>query len=167
MYSVTLAWQENREIHTRTITENDYTLRPQRIIIGRGEEKECDIILKHSDPTIIKTVSKTHLEIFYDQEKNKLFAQNLTKNRQPPKQPNPIIINGKKIIHDILEIHKKTVIKLGKITLVVRNIELPDRTGEYIVKCSGQKKHILPPEYEGLNCPYCGYVVFTGTTLKS
>ncbi|MGY6529837.1 MAG: FHA domain-containing protein [Cyanobacterium sp.] len=166
MYRITLAWQEDREIRTRTIADDDCTLYPQKIIIGRGEQKECDITLKHSDPMIIRTVSNTHLQIFYDQEKNKLFANNLTQNRQPPKKPNPIIINGKKIIHDTVEIDKNTVIKLGKITMVVRNIELQNRTGEYIVKCSGAKKHILTPEYEGLNCPYCGYVVFTGTTLK-
>lgn len=165
MYLITLAWQENKEIRTRTIAQSDRTIQPHKIIIGRSE-KECDIVLKHSDPMTIRTVSKTHLEIFYDQQQNKFLAKNLTQNRQPPKKPNPLIIDGKKIIYETIEIHKNTIIKLGKITMVVRNIELPDHNGEYVIRCSGPKKHILTPEYEGLNCPYCGYVVFTGTTLK-
>ncbi|WP_069790239.1 FHA domain-containing protein [Cyanobacterium sp. IPPAS B-1200] len=166
MYRITLAWQENRQIRSRTIADDDYTLYPQKIIIGRGDEKQCDITLKHSDPMIIRTVSQAHLEIFYDQGKNKFLAKNLTQNRQTPKKPNPLIIDRKKVISDTVEINENTVIKLGKITMVVRNIKLPDHCGEYIIKCSGPKEHILSKEHEGLNCPYCGYVVFTGTTLK-
>ena len=39
MYRITLAWQENRQIRSRTIADDDYTLYPQKIIIGRGDEK--------------------------------------------------------------------------------------------------------------------------------
>jgi len=167
MYRITLAWQEKDRIRTRTIADDDYTLYPNKIIVGRGDENECDITLHHLDPEIIRTVSLIHLEIFYDQETNKFLGKNLTKNRQPPKRPNPIIIDGKKIINDIVEIKQNSVLKLGKITMVVRNIELPENKGKYIIKCSGPQKHSLSMEYEGSNCPYCGYVVFTGTTLKS
>lgn len=167
MYQITLEWSDTNRVRTKTLTADDYTHTPQKIIIGRGGEDVCDVVLMHQNSQILNTVSNVHLELFYDQNKNCFFAKNLTQNRQPPKVPNPAIINGQKVITEVVKIEQGTKIKLGKILLTVKALELKISNNQFMVKCSNPNhSHTLDPEYEGLNCPICGYIVFTGTTIK-
>jgi len=167
MYQITLQWSEGDRTLTRTITAEDHTHTPQKIIIGRGSEDVCDLVLKHQNPQILNTVSNVHLELFYEQNQNCFFAKNLTQNRQPPKLPNPVLINGQKVITEVVKIEQGTKIKLGKILLTVKVLELKKPNNQFVVKCSNPNhSHIVDPQFEGLNCPICGYIVFTGTTLK-
>jgi len=167
MYRITLEWSDGDRLRTKTITADDYTHTPQKIIIGRGSEDVCDVVLKHQDSQILNTVSNTHLELFYDQNQNSFFAKNLTQNRQHPKLPNPVLINGQKVITEVVKIEQGTQIQLGKILLKVKVLEIKKPNNQFVIKCSNPNhSHIVPPEYEGLNCPICGYIVFTGTTLK-
>lgn len=167
MYQITLEWSDTNRIRTKTITANDYTHTPNKIIIGRGSKDICDVVLKHQNLQILNTVSNVHLELFYDQDKNSFFAKNLTQNRQPPKIPNPIIINGQKIIKEIVKIEQGTKIQLGRILLTIKLLKLNEVQNKFIVKCSNPNhSHALDLEYQGLNCPICGYIVFTGTMIK-
>ncbi len=167
MYRITLEWSDTNKVRTKTITAENQTHAPQKIIIGRGSKDVCDVVLKHQNPQTLKTVSHVHLELFYDQNQNCLLARNLTQNRQPPKRPNPIIIDGQKIIKEVVKINEGSQIKLGKIVLTVKVLELEKPNQQFMVQCSNpEHTHTLEAEYEGLNCPICGYIVFTGTTLK-
>ncbi len=167
MYQITLEWSDTNRVRTKTITDKDYTHTHQKIIIGRGDEDVCDVVLKHQNPQILNTVSNVHLELFYDKNRNCFFAKNLTQNRQPPKLPNPAIINGKKVIQETVKIEQGTQIKLGKILLQVKVLELQKPNNKFVVKCSNpNNSHTIDPKYQGLNCPVCGYIVFTGTTIK-
>jgi pSer/pThr/pTyr-binding forkhead associated (FHA) protein len=167
MYQITLEWSDNDRIRTKTLTADDYTHISQTIIIGRGGEDVCDVVLKHQNPQILNTVSNVHLALFYDPNRNCFFAKNLTQNRQPPKIPNPVIINGKKVITEVVKIEQGTQIKLGKLLLKVKVLDIKKSNNQFVVKCSNPNHpHIIDRQYESLNCPICGYIVFTGTTIK-
>ena len=167
MYQITLEWSDTNRVRTKTITSADYTHTPKKIIIGRGSENVCDVVLKHQNPQILKTVSRVHLELLYDQNQNCFFAKNLTQNHQIHKLPNPAIINGQKVIKEIVKIEQGSQIKLGKILLKVKFLELQKTNDKFMVTCSNPNDpHVLDLEYEGLNCPICGYIVFTGTMIK-
>lgn len=167
MYRITLEWSERGRIRTRTISTDDQTLVPDTIRIGRGDENQCDITLTDTNPKIEKTASKVHAAIVYDSQQKAFFIHNLTRDRKLPKRPNPVIIDGKKIIQEIVKVNRGSVINLGHFLLKVKALELPPNSERFMVKCSGPKQHIVGSEYVGLNCPYCGYIVLTGTTLKS
>jgi len=36
MYQITLEWSDTNRVRTKTLTADDYTHTPQKIIIGRG-----------------------------------------------------------------------------------------------------------------------------------
>ncbi|MCH2232488.1 MAG: FHA domain-containing protein [Crocosphaera sp.] len=173
MYTITLQWSDNTRIRSKTITPNDLTIVPNKIIIGR-DENICDVVLEHEDSQIMRTVSKTHLEIFYHQNDNCFYAQNLTKNRQQPKKINSALIDGKKVIYEIVKIQQGTRIQLGKMLVEVKTLEIENNDkndkndNEFLIKCSNPNEpHTLGREYEGLNCPICGYIVFTGTVIRT
>ncbi|MEN9262034.1 MAG: hypothetical protein Q6L60_13825, partial [Thermostichus sp. HHBFW_bins_43] len=92
------------------------------------------------------------------------------------KQPNPIWVNGQKIIQEELALEANSQIQLGRVVLKVKSIEavVKDRgvtlnrgaLDALKVKCSRlQNPHYLPPEYQGQNCPYCGYLVLSASLV--
>ncbi|ELR99597.1 FHA domain-containing protein [Gloeocapsa sp. PCC 73106] len=164
MYRIILEWSEGDRLRTRTISTDDPTLFPNVIRLGRGDQTQCDVILTNTDPQIERTVSRLHAEIIFDPQKKAFFLRNLTGDRPAP---NPIIVDNQTIIKEVVKLDSGTTIKLGKILLTVKTLEIISTSSQYIVKCSGPKQHLLTKEYEGLNCPYCGYLVFTGTILKT
>jgi len=163
MYRITLEWHDGNRLITKTVSQDDNTLKPDIIRVGRGDESLCDIVLKNTDAQIIATVSKIHAEIFFDNNTKNFFIQNLTANRP---QPNPLVVNGTKLIQGKIKLTKGSLIQLGKVNLRVKNLEEPQAAPVYQVNCSGPKSHVLEDKYEGKNCPYCGYVVYTGTMIK-
>lgn len=168
MYKLTLEWEEGDRVRTRTITADDQTIVADAIRIGRSNPQQCDILLYHPDANILMTVSGLHIEIYFDRQQNNFYLRNLTKDRQPPKRPNPAIVDGKKIVTKDAPIRLGSQIQLGKMQLRVKALEVPQtNTFSYVVTCSGPKHHKLDPQYVGLNCPHCGYLVQIGTMLVS
>lgn len=170
MYSLKFEWVDQERTYTQTISDTDKTLFHHKIIIGRGNAQECDVTIQHSNILTLKTVSKKHLEIFYNADNRTFWAKNLTATYKPPKKPNPIVIDGKKIVTEVAPIEEHSEIKLGKVTITVTKMGIADKGNsekQYIVKCSGPEQHSLDLKYQGLNCPYCGYIVLTGTIIKS
>ena len=169
MYSIKFEWVDQERTYTQTISDADKTLFNHKIIIGRGNAQECDITIKHCNIMTLKTVSRKHLEIFYNSDDGTFWAKNLTATYKPPKKPNPIMIDGKKIVTEVASIKEHSEIKLGQVTVKVKTLDISDKDNsekQYIVQCSGPEKHSLDIKYQGLNCPYCGYIVLTGTIVK-
>lgn len=146
MYRINLEWTEEGRTRSQTISDTDNTKEVGKILIGR-DEKQCDIILPSSE----KTVSRLHIEIFYDSHRKGWFLKNLTGNRS---SPNPVVVDGKMIILEEVLLSIGTVFKLGRITLKVTDIEINQST--YGVKCQNCRRQI-PYDYIGDFCPFCGY----------
>ncbi|MEO1431826.1 MAG: FHA domain-containing protein [Cyanobacteria bacterium J06633_8] len=146
MYRITLEWTEEGRTRSQTISDTDNTKEIGKIIIGR-DENQCDIALPKSE----KTVSRLHVEIFYDSHRKGWFLKNLTGNRP---SPNPVVVDGKMIILEEVLLSIGTIFKLGRITLKVTDIEIIQ--SEYGVKCQNCMRQI-PYDYIGDFCPYCGY----------
>jgi len=156
MYKFTLEWIENGRQRSQTLSSTDITKEPGEIRIGRDKDK-CDVILPEQEAT----VSRLHAAIFYDSQNNQLLLKNLTANKP---QPNPIIVDSKKIIRETTILVLGSVINIGKIRITVTQLELTVEKALYGVKCLNG--HIIPYDYVGDFCPHCGYgLQAVGTTL--
>lgn len=162
MYEIALEWTEGNRQITQTITSEQTTKSPGKIRIGR-DETQCDIVLND----FTNTVSRLHIEIFFDTIQNNLTLRNLTQTRQ---KPNPVIVDHKKIIQQEMPLKIGSQIKLGKWSLKVKHIQLPENEfqsgsnqGSYGVKCPNG--HILAQNYLGDFCPYCGSAVQASETV--
>jgi hypothetical protein len=127
-----------------------------------------------NDPT--RSVSGIHAGIYFDPKTSSFHIRNLTRDRLPPKQPNPVWVNGRKIIQEELVLEANSQIQLGRIVLSVKSVEVTRKDqgvplghgtlGNLKVKCSRlENPHYLPPEYQGQNCPYCGHLVLSATLV--
>jgi predicted component of type VI protein secretion system len=148
MSSLLLEWQDNQQILTRMISGKE-AVRDKPVTIGRNPN--CDIQIND----VTKTVSGVHVGIFFDSNTNSFYLLNLTRDRP---QPNPAIIDGKKICSEEILLHIGSKIQLGKkVKLQVKAIEKQVHRKS---KCSHPKTpHILPLEYLHGNCPMDGSVV--------
>ena len=147
MYKITLEWVEEGRQRLETISSEEETKEKGKIFIGR-DENQCDIIL----PLDEKTVSRLHVLIFYDSQQNCFFLRNLTSDRS---QPNPVILDGKKIIYEQATISSESVIQLGKISLKITQLETIQGKQSYGLKCING--HEIPYDYIGDFCPHCGF----------
>ena len=166
MYKITLLWQEDTQWLSQTINSNQVTKIPGIIRIGR-EPSLCDIVIK--DTT--KTVSRLHAEICFDSTTNTFYLNNLTKNFS---KPNPIVVDGQKIIDRKAPLRIGSQMFLGQKLLKVKTIKvkrkLPPITINspiYGIKCICGK--ILPYSYLEIFCPLCGRTIQSGQiqVLKS
>lgn len=155
MYKITLEWTEEGRTRTRTISDKDNTKQIGKIFIGR-DEKQCDIAL----PTSEKTVSRLHVVIYYDSRRKGWYLTNLTSDRQAP---NPAIVDGKIIILEEILLSVGSKIQLGKIHIIVKQIEVHETQSAYGIKCVNG--HVLPYDYMGDFCPYCGYALQANETI--
>lgn len=147
MYKITLEWIEEDRQRSETISSEDNTKEKGKIFIGR-DENQCDIVL----PLDEKTVSRLHVVIFYDFQQNCFLLRNLTSDRS---QPNPVIIDGNKIIFEQAQVSLGSVIQLGKISLKTTQIETIESNQSYGLKCING--HQIPYDYIGDFCPHCGF----------
>ena len=161
-----MLWQEETKWLNQTITSNQVTKIPSIIRIGR-EPSLCDIVIKDTK----KTVSRLHAEIYFDLTTNTFYLNNLTKNFS---QPNPIFVDGKKIIVQKAPLRIGSQIFLGKKLLKVKTIKVKTKlppitinSPVYGIKC--QCGNILPYSYLELFCPLCGRTIQSGQiqVLKS
>lgn len=162
MYGLTLEWREGNRQISQTISPEQTTKQSGRIRIGR-DPTQCDFVL--NDTT--STVSRLHVEIFYHTVSNQLWLRNLTQNRQ---KPNPVVVDQRKIIQEEAPLKVGSDIKLGKWSLQVKHIQLPQKQAQsnaqervYGVQCPNG--HIISQSYLGDFCPYCGYAVQASETV--
>ncbi|NJN13121.1 MAG: FHA domain-containing protein [Richelia sp. RM2_1_2] len=147
MYQIILEWFEEGHQRSQTLSSESNTREKGKIFIGRDEDK-CDIIL----PINEKSVSRLHVVIFYDYQKNCFLIKNLTSDRP---QPNPVIVDGKTIIYQQANISSGTIIQLGKIALKIRQLETIKSKQSYGLRCLNG--HQIPYDYIGDFCPHCGF----------
>ncbi|MBE9011334.1 FHA domain-containing protein [Pseudanabaenaceae cyanobacterium LEGE 13415] len=168
MYRLTLEWQENTRNSLQTIASHDQTKQPGTIRIGRDRER-CDVVLQHPDRNIERTVSGLHIELFWNEAEQKMYVRNLTRDRIPP---NPALVDGQTVINQELAIAENSKIRLGKMALRVKALELdskqkePIKANRFVCKCTNPKgAHILPADYSLLTC-HCGYQVLGATMIS-
>ncbi|MEN9202475.1 MAG: FHA domain-containing protein [Thermostichus sp. DG_1_6_bins_120] len=173
MYQLILEWTETdpqvqgaERRHSRALSSHLSTL----VTIGR--DPKCHVVL--NDQT--RSVSGVHAGIYFDPKSRSFHIRNLTRDRLPPKQPNPIWVNGQKVIQEEPALAPTTQIQLGHMVLKVKSIEAVVKDqgitlGHGVldslkVRCSRlQDPHYLPPEYQGQNCPYCGHLVLSASLV--
>jgi hypothetical protein len=176
MYQLTLEWFVVNQGVSQTLSSQDNTKVPGSIRIGRDNAR-CDVVLKHPDPSIEKTVSGLHAEIFFEPRMNCFCIRNLTRDRQPPVQPNPIVVDGQKLIMQEMPLHVGSQIKLGKMTLIARAIEISAAEAQpivnaqpidprYALKCGNVREpHFWPLDYQKLTCETCGRAILGATLI--
>jgi len=166
VYQLTLEWVEADRRRSQTVSP----VLGKLVTIGR--DPGCDVVL--NDPT--RSVSGIHAGLYLDPKTLKFYIRNLTRDRLPPKQPNPIWVNGRKIIQEEPALEANSQIQLGRIVLSIKSIEVAGKDqgvslnrgtlGTLKVKCSRlENPHYLPPEYQGQNCPYCGHLVLSASLV--
>ncbi|MFS8837363.1 FHA domain-containing protein [Synechococcus sp. R6-5] len=166
MCQLTLEWTEADRRRSQTVSPVPSKL----VTIGR--DPGCDVVLH--DPT--RSVSGVHAGLYFDPKTLNFHIRNLTRDRLPPKQPNPVWVNGRKIIQEELALEANSQIQLGRIVLSVKSVEVTRKDqgvplghgtlGNLKVRCSRlENPHYLPPEYQGQNCPYCGHLVLSATLV--
>ncbi|MGQ4646199.1 FHA domain-containing protein [Lyngbya aestuarii] len=166
MYRLTLEWSQGDRTISQTISSEQVPKFPIRI--GR-DHAHCDLVLKHRDSEIERTVSGLHVEIFFGPRTNCFYLRNLTRDRLPPQKPNPVMVDCQKIIHQEVPLKAGNQIKLGKMALSVQAIEMPKQLEQlleqqvYGIKCINE--HVLPYNYLESTCPYCGVALQSGQTV--
>jgi len=153
MHRLTLEWVECDRTLSQSISSEKATKIPGLIRIGRDAAK-CDVVL--NDTT--NTVSGLHVEIFFESRTNEFFLRNCTKDRA---QPNPALVDGRRIIQEEIPIRIGSRIQIGKMVLNVKDIQLPQGVSQqaqektvYGVQCING--HIVSYKYVGDFCPHCG-----------
>lgn len=170
MYRLTLEWQEDHRNCSQDFSSQDHTKQPGTIRIGRDRER-CDVVLQHPDRNIERTVSGLHIELFWNETAKQLYIRNLTRDRIPP---NPAIVDEQTVIDQETAIAENSKIKLGKMTLRVKALQLDSQPApqkealnapRFVYKCTNPKgAHILPGDYSLLTC-HCGYQVLGATMI--
>jgi predicted component of type VI protein secretion system len=155
MYTITLEWFEEGRQLSQTLSSQDNTKEQGKISIGR-DQNQCDVVLDENE----KSVSRLHAIISYDAQHQQLTIKNLTGNRE---NPNPVIVDGKAIALEEASLSEGSTIRLGKITITVKKLDLPQAPKPvYGVRCVNG--HKVPFEYLGDFCPHCGYALQAGHT---
>lgn len=126
-----LEWQQDDRTRCQKLFADDSTI---KAIIGRDKD-HCDVVI--DDNT--NTVSRIHAEIIKEPSIGKFYLLNRTRVRT---KPNPIYVDGEKIIHQLAPLKEGSEICLGKIKLKVKAIELATK----------------PEPKSGLKCHICGRV---------
>lgn len=162
MYKLTLEWLEGGRERSQTFTSAQGTKCPGAIRIGRSKE-QCDLVPSESESSL----SRLHVEIFFNSNTNNFWVRNLTRDR-PTAKRNPIIVDGQKVLEGEASIKTGSQIQLGKIVLKIRAIEQLEieqinqvsSQPVYGIKCPSG--HVLPYDYLGLFCPHCGKAMQSG-----
>ncbi|GAP94465.1 FHA domain-containing protein [Leptolyngbya sp. NIES-2104] len=170
MYRLTLEWQEDNRNCSQTVSSQDQTKQGGTIRIGRDRER-CDLVLHHPDRSIERTVSGLHIELFWNEAAQQIYLRNMTRDRIPP---NPVVVDGQTVIDQELPIAENSKIKLGKMTLRVKLLQIDSQqtpqkeavqAPRFVCKCTNPKgAHILPADYSLLTC-HCGYQVLGATMI--
>jgi hypothetical protein len=169
MHQLTLEWTVENQNVTHTLFPNQRTKVPGMIRIGRDASR-CDVVLTHPDPSVEKTVSGLHVEVFFKPDANAFYLRNCTADRQPPRQPNPAIVDGQKVITEEVPLWTGSQIRLGKMTLRVKAVGDPQVAkapeARYVLRCSNVKEpHFWGMDYQKLTCEICGRTILGATLI--
>ncbi|MBE9216334.1 protein kinase [Plectonema cf. radiosum LEGE 06105] len=129
---LTLEWEEANETKTYKITNNQLSKIPGKFRIGR-DPQDCDIVL--SEPT----VSALHVEIFFNQEKEKFYLRNL-------RQKNPPILDGQLLLAGEMPLSISSVMRLGQQNLKVKEITSQQSPSNYIPEDYKHNKLAIIPQ---------------------
>ncbi len=118
LYELTLEWEEADEIKSYKISNNQFTKNPGKIRIGR-DPQDCDLVLSEA------TVSALHVEIFFNQEKEKFYLRNL-------RHKNPPILDGQLLLAGEMPLTISSILRLGQQNLKVKGITSQQHGNNYI-----------------------------------
>ncbi len=104
MNEIIISWQEKDLTKTKTIRELQPSKNPGTVRLGR-EPSNCDIIF--GDPSI----SRVHVEIFYNNQYDKFYLRNL-KSNNPPIVDNELVVKPAEVV-----LNNNSVICLGQTKL--------------------------------------------------
>ncbi|WAL62228.1 FHA domain-containing protein [Thermocoleostomius sinensis] len=110
MNQLTLEWLEAGQVRTHTIQAQQATKQPGSFRIGR-DPSQCDLVIQHP------TVSKLHVEIFFAPQQPGFFLRNL-------REPNPPLVDQKRVIQGIAQLHQGSQIRLGELDITVQSVEV-------------------------------------------
>jgi predicted component of type VI protein secretion system len=146
MHKLSLDWVEEGQNHSKAFSSDQIAERPVRI--GR-DQSQCDVALKDNT----RTVSKLHVEIFFDSQSHRFYLRNLTRDRE---RPNPAWVDGQKIIEQEIPLKPPGAnIQLGKVSLRVKILLPAGSKPIYGLKCHVCGK-ISPREDLSIVCRWCG-----------
>ncbi|MDE5076189.1 MAG: FHA domain-containing protein [Trichodesmium sp. St5_bin2_1] len=106
MNEIIISWQEKELTKTKTIRELQPSKNPGTVRLGR-EPSNCDIIF--DDPSI----SRVHVEIFYNNQYDKFYLRNL-KSNNPPIVDNELVVKPAEVV-----LNNNSVICLGQTKIKV------------------------------------------------
>ena len=106
MNEIIISWQEKDLTKTKTIRELQPSKNPGTVRLGR-EPSNCDIIF--DDPSI----SRVHVEIFYNNQYDKFYLRNL-KSNNPPIVDNELVVKPAEVV-----LNNNSVICLGQTKIKV------------------------------------------------
>ncbi|BAZ29122.1 serine/threonine protein kinase [Cylindrospermum sp. NIES-4074] len=107
---LTLEWLEAGQVRTETIFENQPSINPGKVRIGR-DPAQCDIVL--SEPT----VSGLHIEIFFNSQQQSFYLRSLREN-------NPPLVNGQSFPVGEVMLDEGSSIGLGQLNLRVKAVKV-------------------------------------------
>lgn len=110
MNRLTLEWVELGQVRTQTIIDQTPTKHPGTFRIGR-DPQQCDLIVQHP------TVSKLHIEIFFNPQQSKFYLRNL-------RDTNPPLVDQHWVTDGIAPLHPNSVLLLGQLEMRVREVNL-------------------------------------------
>lgn len=165
MFKVTLKWQEDGQLQSKSITTTLPTKHPNTIRIGR-DAAQCDIVL--NDPE--KTVSRLHAELFLNPSDHMVTIRNLTRDQEG--KQNPIMVDHQKVIRQEIPVSVGTSLQLGRVLVTLSDIEVNQAAIKpssseptYGIKCH-TCGNVISYDYLGLACPYCGSTVQADDTVE-
>jgi len=106
MNEIIISWQEKDLTKIKTIRELQPSKNPGTVRLGR-EPSNCDIIF--GDPSI----SRVHVEIFYNNQYDKFYLRNL-KSNNPPIVDNELVVKPAEVV-----LNNNSVICLGQTKIKV------------------------------------------------
>ncbi|BAZ38764.1 serine/threonine protein kinase [Calothrix sp. NIES-4101] len=115
---LTLEWFEAGQLKTQKIIENQQTKNQGIFRIGR-DPSACDLVLSEI------TVSRQHVDIFFDQQKQCFCLRNLNNNNLP-------LLNGQFLSESELVLNLGDVFRLGQAELKVVDISRNQYPSSYI-----------------------------------
>ena len=111
MKEIILSWNNKSSFESKTIRPDQPSKKPGKVRIGR-DPSECDIVLPSASQEDL-TVSKLHVEIYFDGRSDRFYLRNLKGEKNPPK------VYGHTIHEEPAALNKDGIIYLGKRELKV------------------------------------------------
>ena len=159
MYTIIIEYCVGKQLYQETVNALSETRSKGIVIIGR-DSSTCDLVLND----ITKTVSRQHIEIYFDNQNYSLRLRNLTGNRH---QPNITIVDGQCIVNQSIEVKTGSKIQLGQVFLNVKEVKIlsqkQPKEKVYGVKCING--HQVSLNYLKDFCPYCGVSLQSSKTI--